>query len=59
MKSLKNMRKQKESISKKFFKGVLIAHKKLVAERIKNDDYMVVSINGKIVRKKARELYKK
>jgi disulfide oxidoreductase YuzD len=51
------MKNRKQSLGDKIFKGVLRAHKKLVAERIKNDDYMVVSINGKIVRKKARELY--
>jgi disulfide oxidoreductase YuzD len=52
------MKKQKESLKDKIYRGVLRAHKKLVAERIKNDDYMVVSIDGKVVRKKARELFK-
>lgn len=55
----KNKRDQKLDLLKdKVTKGVRLAHKRLVAERIKNDDYMIIYENGKIVRKKAREIYK-
>lgn len=46
-----------KELEKKIIKGFKLAHKRMVKEKIKNDEYVVVSINGKIVRKKARELY--
>lgn len=55
----KNKRDNKLDILRdKITKGVKLAHKRLVAERIKNDDYMIIYENGKVVRKKAREIYK-
>ncbi|MCX6159592.1 MAG: hypothetical protein NTY74_16550 [Ignavibacteriae bacterium] len=38
-------------------KGILLAHKRMVKEKIKNDEYVIVSINGKNVRKKAKEIF--
>jgi|WetSurMetagenome_2_1015567.scaffolds.fasta_scaffold60474_4 hypothetical protein len=56
----KNKReKDLEILKDKITKGVKLAHKRLVAERIKNDDYMIIYENGKVVRKKAKEIYKK
>lgn len=56
----KNKRDKKlDILSDKITKGVKLAHKRLVAERIKNDDYMIIYEKGKVVRKKAREIYKK
>ncbi|MBN8584773.1 MAG: hypothetical protein J0M37_06715 [Ignavibacteria bacterium] len=46
----------KDSIREKFSKGSKLAIKKLIEERKKNDDYLVVSRNGKVVKIKAREL---
>ncbi|MFA5403899.1 MAG: hypothetical protein WC358_03085 [Ignavibacteria bacterium] len=51
--------KKLEILKDKITKGVKLAHKRLVAERIKNDDYMIIYENGKVVRKKAREIYKR
>lgn len=48
-----------KELEKKIIKGFKLAHKRMIREKIKNDEYVVVSINGKIVRKKARELYVK
>ena len=50
------LQKQKE-LGKKIQKGMMLAHKRMVKEKIKNDLYVVVSINGKNVRKKAKEIY--
>jgi len=52
------LQKHKE-LGKKITKGMMLAHKRMVQEKIKNDEYVVVSINGKIVRKKAKEIYAK
>ena len=46
-----------KELERKITKGILLAHKRMVKEKIKNDEYVVVSINGKIVRKKAKEIY--
>ncbi len=48
--------KHKE-LEKKITKGFMPAHKRMVMEKIRNDEYVVVSINGKNVRKKAKEIY--
>ena len=48
--------KHKE-LEKKITKGFMLAHKRMVMEKIRNDEYVVVSINGKNVRKKAKEIY--
>lgn len=54
----------KKSIKDKKLKKILtqgfrLAHKRMVKEKIKNDEYVIVEINGKVVRKKAREVYLK
>jgi len=46
-----------KELEKKITKGILLAHKRMVKEKIKNDEYVVVSINGKNVRKKAKEIF--
>lgn len=51
-----SLQKHKE-LGKKIKKGVMLAHKRMAKEKIKNDEYVIVSINGKNVRKKAKEIY--
>lgn len=48
--------KQKDTIEEKFRKGSKLAIKKLIDERKKNNDYLVVSKNGKVVKVKANSL---
>ncbi|MBN1633220.1 MAG: hypothetical protein JW917_03540 [Ignavibacteria bacterium] len=48
-----------KELEKKIVKGFKLAHKKMIKEKIKNDEYVIVSINGKIVRKKARDIFGK
>jgi hypothetical protein len=47
-----------QPLREKSMKGVHLAIEKLIAASLKNDDYLVYSENGKIVRVKARELKK-
>jgi hypothetical protein len=51
-----SIQKHKE-LGKKIQKGMMLAHKRMVKDKIKNDLYVIVSINGKNVRKKAKEIY--
>jgi hypothetical protein len=46
-----------KKIEKSIKKGILLAHKRMVKEKIKNDEYVIVSIDGKNVRKKAKEIF--
>lgn len=48
--------KTKESLGKIALKGGRHAIKKLIEERKKTDDYLIVSRNGKVVKVKARSL---
>lgn len=48
--------KTKASLGKIALKGGRKAIKKLIEERKKTDDYLVVSRNGKVVKVKARSL---
>jgi len=49
-------KKSIDSIQEKFRKGSMLAIKKLIAERKKTDDYLIVSRNGKVVKVKAKSL---
>lgn len=48
--------KNKKSLGKTALRGGRIAIKKLIEERKKNNDYLVISRKGKIVKVKARNL---
>lgn len=48
--------KNKNTLEEKFIKGTNSALKKLIAERKKNNGYLIVSRNGKVVKVKARSL---
>ncbi|MBZ0203254.1 MAG: hypothetical protein IT281_06135 [Ignavibacteria bacterium] len=48
--------KTKDILEEKFRKGSKLAIKKLIEERKKANDYLVVSRNGKVVKVKARSL---
>ena len=48
-----------KELEEKITKGIMLAHKRMVKEKIMNDEYVIVSINGKNVRKKAKEIYAK
>ena len=48
--------KNNRSNSKKIFNGVCLAIRKLIAESKINDDYLVISRNGKVVKIRARDL---
>ena len=53
--------KKHKRLSRKFLgdallKGSRMAVKKLIAERKKTDDYLIISRNGKVVKVKARSL---
>lgn len=48
--------KNEKQIREKILKGIKLAIKKLIASSKKNDDYLVLSQNGKIVKVKARDL---
>ena len=50
------IKKNTDILEEKFRKGTKLAIKKLIAERKKTDDYLVVSRNGKVVKVKARSL---
>jgi hypothetical protein len=43
----------------KIMNGIIAAHEKLIISKAKDDDYLVVSKDGKIVKIPARELLKK
>ena len=45
-----------KAFEKKVAKGLKLAFERLVKESAKNDDYLVFSKNGKIVKVKARKL---
>lgn len=48
--------KSKKSLGKIALRGGKIAIKKLIDERKRNNDYLVVSRNGKVVKVKARSI---
>lgn len=53
--------KKHKRLSRKFLgdvllKGSRLAVERLVAERIKTDDHLIISRNGKVVKVKARDL---
>jgi hypothetical protein len=54
-----NALQRHKELEKKITKGIMLAHKRMVKEKIMNDEYVIVSINGKNVRKKAKEIYAK
>ena len=49
---------QSDILEKKLSKGMKLAYKKLLLERAKEDGYLIISQNGKIIKKKAREILK-
>ncbi|HMT12304.1 MAG TPA: hypothetical protein PKA39_11860 [Ignavibacteria bacterium] len=49
-------KKTKDILEEKFRKGSKLAIKKLIEERKKTDDFLIVSRNGKVVKVKARSL---
>ena len=49
------MKDKYKEISEKFTKGVELAARELIEERKKNNSYLVVSENGKVIRKPASE----
>lgn len=51
-----NTLKNTNSLTDKIIKGVALSYTRLVEEAKKNDDYLVFSENGKIVKVKAREI---
>ena len=46
-------------LRKKNFRGVRLAIKKLIAERAKENGYLIVSKNGKVIKVSAKSLLKK
>lgn len=50
------VKKKRLTNTDKALKGGRKAIKNLISERKKNDDYLIVSRNGKVVKIKAREL---
>lgn len=48
--------KPKDILEEKFKKGSQLAIKKLIAERKKNNDHLIVSRNGKVTKVKAKSL---
>ncbi len=46
-------------LGKKILAGVRLAVKKLIAERAKENGYLIVSKNGKVVKISAKDLLKK
>ena len=48
--------KNRKKLSEKIFKGVQLAIKKMIALSAKNDDFLVLYQNNKIVRIRARDL---
>ncbi len=48
--------KNKSSLEEKLIKGTNSALKKLIAERKKNNDYLIISRDGKVVKIKAKDL---
>ncbi len=51
-----NTTKNTNSLTDKIIKGVALSYTRLVEEAKKNDDYLVFSENGKIVKVKARDI---
>ena len=49
----------KKELSAKIKKGMEAANEKLIIQRAKDDDYLVVSKNGQIVKIPAKDLLKK
>jgi hypothetical protein len=56
---IENIMINRKELSKKIMNGVIAAHEKLIISKAKDDDYLVVSKDGKIVKIPARELLKK
>ena len=50
------IKKSADIIQEKFRKGSKLAIKKLIEERKKTNDHLIVSRNGKVVKVKARSL---
>ena len=48
--------KNEKLLGEKIMKGVRLAVKKLIIVSQQNDDYLVISKNGKVIRIKARDL---
>jgi hypothetical protein len=48
--------KSKDILEQKFKKGSQLAIKRLIAERKKTNDHLIVSRNGKVVKVKAKSL---
>lgn len=48
--------KRKDLLEEKLLKGSRLAIKRLIEERKKTDDYLIISKNGKVVKVKARSL---
>ncbi len=54
-----NTTKNTNSLTDKIIKGVALSYTRLVEEAKKNDDYLVFSENGKIVKVQARDIKSK
>lgn len=48
-----------DDLSKKITKGIKLAHKKLLLERAKNNETLIIYQDGKIVKKKAIDILRK
>ena len=48
--------KNKKELREKIMKGITVAVERLIESIVKNDGYIVLSENGKVVRIKARNL---
>ena len=49
-------RKKRDILEEKLIKGTRLAVKKLIQERKKNNDYLIVSRRGKVVKIRARSI---
>jgi hypothetical protein len=47
-----------KELSKKIDKGIKLAHKKLTAQRARENGFLIVFHKGKIIKKKAKDLIK-
>jgi len=53
---MENEKHKRSELADKIIAGIQFAHEKLLEEAIKNDDYLVISHKGKIVRMKAKKI---
>lgn len=53
---VKTIKKENDILGDKLLKGSRLAVKKLIEERAKTNDYLIVSKNGKVVKIRARDI---